>query len=59
MSSATNEDNRMARRTHRRLKHYGTSVPPRVRVLRRFLEDEIGDEEREDVIGQPLETEAK
>ncbi len=47
----------MARRTHRRLKR--VVVPQRVRVLKRFMEDEIGDDEREDVIGQPLDLESK
>ena len=53
----------MARRTHRRIgkqKRYGVQYKVRSAgflVPKRFLEDEVGDEEREDVIGQPLETE--
>ncbi len=31
--------------------------PRRVRVLKRFMEDEIGDDEREDVVGQPNDSE--
>ncbi len=46
----------------RKKKQYGvqsTIRSKRFLVPKRFLEDEIGDEEREDVIGQPLELESK
>ncbi len=44
----------------RKKKQYGVQSTwrgKRFLVPKRFLEDEVGDEEREDVIGQPLETE--
>ncbi len=44
----------------RQKKQYGVqSTRRRTLVPKRFMEDEIGDDEREDVIGQPLDLEAK
>ncbi len=46
----------------RKKKQYGVQIRFRSKrfvVPKRFMEDEIGDEEIEDVIGQPLDLEAK